>query len=187
MRLDYRITTLSALAIGTLALSACGGGDTIEAENESAEAVADRVADAGMKPNPGRWESEFKIVKMDMPGMPAELKGMMDEQIGQVETSVSCLTKEEAEKSEKDFFRPPERSGEECKYNSFKMGGGRLDADMTCEEGNATQNMRMSGTYGPDAYKMNVKADGNMGEQKMSMEMEIASKRVGDCDGSEKG
>lgn len=183
MRPDYRLATISVLAIATLALAGCGESGTVEAENESAEAVAAKVAKADLKPSAGRWETQMKIVSMDMPGMPPEMQGMMKDQLGKVETSVSCLTKEEAAKSEKEFFKPSQSS--DCIYNSFTMGGGKIAADMTCNDKNSTQNMQMSGTYGAEAYAMKVKADGNMGPQEMSMEMEIASKRVGECDGKE--
>ncbi|MCB2061772.1 MAG: DUF3617 domain-containing protein [Novosphingobium sp.] len=182
---NFRIAALAAFSLGVAPLAGCSSQDSIESKDESAESVAAKVAGAGIRPNPGRWEAQFKIVKMDMPDMPPELQAMFKEQLGKVETSISCLTEEEAEKAEEDFFRPPETKGDECKYNSFDISGGKIEADMTCADGDATQNMKMSGTYGPDAYAMTVAADGNMGEQKMAMEMEIQSKRVGDCDGSE--
>lgn len=187
MKIDCRHLAICLLAAGSLGLAGCGGSDTVEAENESVEAVAAKVAKSDVKPAAGRWESQFKIVAMDMPGMPAEMQGMMKEQLGKVQTSVSCLTKEEAEKAEKEFFKPPEAQGDECKYNKFRMGGGSIEADMTCKDRDNTQNMKMTGTYGSDAYAMKVVADGSMGPQKVSMTMEIDAKRVGDCDGSEKG
>jgi hypothetical protein len=185
MTRTIRLASLSALAIGMLALSACDSGDKIEAENESAESVAEKVAKSDIRPNPGRWESQMKIVKMELPGMPPEMQGMMKSQLGKLQTSASCLTKEEADKSEQDFFKPPKAS--DCKYNSFSMGGGEIEADMTCQENGSAQNMKMSGTYGEDAYAMQVTADGKIGDQAMSMAMEVASKRVGECDGSEEG
>jgi hypothetical protein len=180
-----RLASLSALAIGLLALSVCGSDDKIEAENESAESVAEKVAKSDIRLNPGRWESQMKIVKIELPGMPPEMQGMMKSQLGKLQTPVNCLTKEEAEKSEQGFFKPPKTS--ERKYNSFSMGGGKIEADMTCQENGSAQNMKMSGTYGEDAYAMQVTADGKIGDQAMSMGMEVASKRVGDCDGSEDG
>ena len=169
MRFDTSLVSLAVLAIGTAALSACG---------DSKESV---------QPKAGRWEAEFKIVKMDMPGMPPELKGMLDAQIGKVETSVSCLTKEEAEKAEENLFRPPNTEGDECKFDKFEVADGKIEGEMKCEKGNQKQDMKLTGTYGPEAYSMNVVADGEQAGQKVSVEMEISSKRVGECDGSEKG
>lgn len=185
MTRSIRLASISVLVLGALAVSACGSGDNIEARNESAESVAEKVAKADIRPSPGRWESNMKIVKMELPGMPPEAQGFLKSQLGKVQSSVSCLTEEEAAKSEQDFFKPPKAS--DCKYNNFSMGGGKIEADMTCQDKGSSQNMKMSGTYGSDAYAMQVSADGNMQGQAMSMAMEVESKRVGDCDGSEKG
>ena len=179
-----RLASISILAAATLTLAGCGDSGTGEAGSEGESAKPAAASD--IKPEPGRYEAKFKIVKMDMPGLPPELEGMFKDQLGKIETSVSCLTKEEAEKAEENFFKPPKTGGDDCKYNDFKIGGGKISADMTCQDGPAKQDMKMEGSYSADGYAMNVKADGNMGEQKMSMEMEIDSKRVGDCDGTEK-
>lgn len=183
MKRNIPLSSLAVLVLGTMALAACGKSDKVEAKNESVDSVAQKVAKSGMRPTPGRWESQMKLTKMEIAGMPEEMQGIMKNQLGKVTTSVSCLTKEEANKSEKDFFKPPKSSG--CKYNSFSMGDGELQADMTCKDDNGTQNMKMMGTYGAQAYQMKINADGNMGGQKTSMAMEVTSKRVGDCDGSE--
>ncbi|MGE3692020.1 MAG: DUF3617 domain-containing protein [Novosphingobium sp.] len=183
MPFDFRLGSIAVLAMGAFALAGCGGGD----KSEPAKDGAKPAAMADIKPAPGRYEAQFKLTKMEMPGMPAGLQEMFKEQLNKVETSVSCLTKEQAEKAEQDFFRPPETSGNECKYSNFEMGGGKIAAQMTCQEGNMKQDMVMTGTYGADAYAMHIKADGNQGNQKMSVEMEVASRRVGDCDETEKG
>ncbi|MCX7863985.1 MAG: DUF3617 family protein [Novosphingobium sp.] len=187
MRWIDRLRPACVLAAGLLVLAGCGKGDTVEAGNESVQSVAAKVAKSDVRPAPGRWESQFRIVAVDMPGMPPEMQGMMKEQLGKAQTSVSCLTREEAERAEKEFFKPPETAGDECTYNTFRMGGGSIEADMTCKDKDNTQNMRMTGTYGSDAYAMKVVADGSMGPQKVSMTMEIDAKRVGECDGSETG
>ena len=84
MTRSIRLASISVLVTGALAVSACGGGDTIEAENESVEAVAEKVAKADVRPNPGRWESKMKIVKMELPGLPAEAQGMMKSQLAPI-------------------------------------------------------------------------------------------------------
>ena len=162
---------------------AYGKSDNIEAKNESAESVAAKVAKSGINPSPGRWESQMKLVKMEMPGMSPELQGMMKDQMSKVPTSVSCLTKEQAEKANGEMFKQGDLS--DCKYNSFSMGDGKLEADMTCKDDQGSQNMKMAGTYSSEAYTMQMTAAGNMGGQEMSMEMEVASRRVGECDGKE--
>lgn len=183
MAFTFRRTSLAAAALASIALAGCGSSDTIEAENESAESVAKKVADSDIKPRPGKWESKMTIEKVEIPGMPPEMQEMMKSQMGKVEVSASCLTQEELDENEGEFFKPGDQSG--CTYNSFKMGGGEIDADMTCEDQGMKQNMKMTGTYGDDSYTMNVSADGEIQGQPMSMAMSIESNRVGECDGTE--
>jgi hypothetical protein len=52
MRLLIALPLLAAVA-----LTACNKGGSVQAENESAESVAKKVAAADIKPLPGRWES----------------------------------------------------------------------------------------------------------------------------------
>ncbi len=184
MKTDFRIAALGAAAFAAFAVAGCSSkDDVIVAENESVEEVAAKVAKADIRPAPGRWESKMTIDKIEMPGLPPEVQGMMKKQMGKVQTSISCLTKEEAEKVDGEFFKPGDQSG--CKYNKFVMGGGKVEADMTCEQGPVTQNMKMSGTYGEDAYVMQVSANGKTQGQPMSMAMTVESRRVGECDGKE--
>lgn len=184
MNPSMRNVTLALLACAGLSLAACSGQeDTIEAENESVESVAAKVAKSDIRPRAGRWESRMTIDKMEIPGVPAEMQGMMKQQLGKVQTSVTCLTEEEASKPEADFFQPGD-SG--CTYDSFSMGGGEIDAEMTCTAQGQTQKMTMAGTYSEEAYDMKVSADGQVAEgQPMSMAMTIASQRVGECTGDE--
>jgi len=180
-----RLTAFTTVAIGALALASCGSADTIEAENESVESVAAKVAEADIHPSPGKWVSKMTIEKIEIPGLPPEVQGMMKSQMGKVNESSSCLTPEEAEKPDADFFQPGPDSG--CTYNSFKMGGGKIAADMTCEQEGMAQNMKMAGTYGEESYAMKVSADGNMQGQPMSMTMSVESRRVGECDAEGEG
>lgn len=182
MTIDLRLCALSALA--SLALAGCGSKeDKVVAEDASVEEVAEQVAKADLRPMPGRWESKMTMEKIELPGMPAEMQGAMQQQLGRVQTSISCLTKEQAEKPDGEFFKPANDSG--CKYNKFEMGGGTIEADMTCAEGPMTQTMKMTGTYSKQAYAMKVSAEGKMQGQPMSMAMSVESKRVGECDGKE--
>lgn len=179
----HRLAVLGAASLAVSALAGCGGSETIEAEDESVESVAERVAESDIKPRPGMWESKVTLEKVEIPGMPADMQGMMKEQLGRVTVSSSCLTPEEVDKPDADFFQLGEESG--CKYNSFKMGGGKIDADMTCEQQGMQQNMKMTGTYNEEAYTMQVSADAEMEGRPMSMAMTVESHRIGECDDSE--
>ncbi|MFM9937755.1 MAG: DUF3617 domain-containing protein [Novosphingobium sp.] len=175
-----------ALALSAaLVLAGCGSGKTVTATNESVSGVAKKVADAGLKFNPGRWESTMKFVKLDMEGMPPEAQAMMSKVMGKDRTFASCLSKEEAEKPEAKFFG---QADERCKYDSFSMGGGKIDAKMSCKSEQGVQAMTMAGTYTPDAYDMTMAINGQGPNGKtMSMTMALSSKHNGECTGKEEG
>lgn len=168
-----------------LALAGCGSGKTVTATNESVSGVAKKVAESGMKFNPGRWESTMKFVKLDMEGMPPEAQAMMSKVMGKDRTFASCLSKADAEKPEAKFFG---QADERCKYDSFTMGGGKIDAKMSCKSEQGVQAMTMAGTYTQDAYDMTMAINGQGPNGKaMSMTMAISSKHNGECTGKEEG
>jgi hypothetical protein len=179
-----RLPILPLIALSAaLALAGCGSEKTVTASNESVSDVAKKVSEAGMKFNPGRWESTMKFVKLDMEGMPPEAKDMMAKMMGKDRTFSSCLSKEEAEKPDAKFFG---QADARCKYDSFTMGGGKIDAKMTCKAEQGLQTMTMAGTYTPDSYEMTMGIAGNGPEGKaMSMEMQVSAKHAGDCTGKE--
>lgn len=173
--------------IPLLLLAACGDDSTVEKKNASTAEVAKSVADAGMKLKPGRWELTMNFKKLDVEGMPPEARQAMQQMLGQSRTFASCLTREEADKPDGSFFG---QQGEECRYDSFTMGGGRIDAAMTCKgDGSgagASAKMKMAGTYSADAYDMTMDMDGTAPNgKKMAMQMAMTSKHVGECKGDE--
>ncbi|MEI6643007.1 MAG: DUF3617 domain-containing protein [Novosphingobium sp.] len=177
-----QIATALALS-AALALAGCGNEKTVTATNESVSGVAKKVSDAGLKFNPGRWESTVKFVKLEMEGMPPEAQALMGKVMGKDRTFATCLTKEEAEKPDAKFFG---QADERCKYDSFSMGGGKIDAKMTCKAEQGVQTMTMAGSYTPETYQMTMSINGKGAEGKsMSMSMELAAKHNGACNGTE--
>jgi hypothetical protein len=63
------------------------------------------------------------------------------------------------------------------------MGDGKIDAAMHCNQQGTTQTMTMAGTYGPEAYSMNMtsKTEGGPSGEPMSMKMRVEAKRIGEC------
>ncbi len=178
------ILPLAALSMA-LALAGCGSGKTVTATNESVSGVAKKVSEAGMHFNPGRWDSTMKFVKLEMEGMPPEAKEMMGKMLGKDRTFATCLTKEEAEKPDAKFFG---QADERCKYDTFAMGGGKIDAKMTCKAEQGAQTMTMVGGYTADTYQMTMSIDGKgPGGKAMSMQMQLSAKRSGECTGKEEG
>ena len=80
-----RYACLSAAALALLSLGACKK-EGVVAKDESVESVAKKVAASEVKPRPGRWESSMKLARMDMPGMPPQMKEAMSKQMGAVQT-----------------------------------------------------------------------------------------------------
>ncbi len=173
-----------ALALSAaLALGACSSEKAVTATDASVSDVAKKVAGSGLKFNPGRWESNMKFVKLEMEGVPPEAKAMMSKIMGKDRVFATCLTKEEAEKPEAKFFG---QADERCKYDTFTMGGGKIDAKMTCKGDGGMQTMTMAGSYTPDTYEMTMSINGQGMESKpMSMTMALSAKHSGACTGKE--
>jgi hypothetical protein len=170
-----------------VALSACGDDTAVEKKDASPAEVAKSVADAGMKLNPGRWEMKIKFAKFEVEGMPPEAKQAMQQMLGQERTSTSCLTKEEAEKPGGAFFG---QQSTDCRYDTFTMGGGKIEAAMTCKGqalgGGSEAKIKMAGTYSPSTYDMTMDMQGAAPNGKsMNMSMAVASKHSGECKGDE--
>lgn len=166
-----------------LPLAACGSKPEVDEKNASVEQVAESVREAsadGDLIRPGEWQSTVTIEEMGMPGMPPEAQEQMKRMVAQSHTSKSCVTPEEAKQPKGDFFG----ASENCRYDHFTMGGGKIDAEMHCTQEGMTQVMEMAGTYSPDAYQMRMttKAEGMPGPAAgMSMRMRVDAKRVGEC------
>lgn len=180
---SFRTATLAvATAIAVLSLAACKK-DSVVAKDESAASVAKKVQASNIKPLPGRWESSMKFEKMDLPNLPPQAKEAMNKQMKVAQTFASCLTPEEANKPNGSFFQ---KGAENCNYEHFVMADGKIDAAMTCKERNTEVKMTMAGSYSESNYDIQVKSQGEMQPgMPMSVEMSIASRRTGDCNGSE--
>lgn len=174
------------LIAAALPLTACNESPQVDERNATAGEVAEKVREAGGDQsliNPGLWQSKVTIEKFDVPGMPPEMvqrmKTMMAER--QEHGSETCLTAEDVKRPKEDFFAG---KNNECRYDHFKMGGGRIDAAMRCGKGGETQVMQMAGTYSPDSYQMqtSMRMDAGSGPAAgMSMTMRIEAQRVGEC------
>ena len=179
-----RSIQFAAVPLIALALAGCGKEKAVDAHNESPDAVATKVAEAGtLHFNPGRWETTMKIEKLDMGNVPAEAKQMMQGMMGKSHTITSCLTKEEAEKPAPKFFG---EKSDKCTYEHFTMGGGSVDAKLNCAAAEGVQAITMKGAYTADTYQMTVNTTGGGSHGvKMDMTMSMDAKRVGDCTGTE--
>ncbi|MBW8784617.1 MAG: DUF3617 domain-containing protein [Novosphingobium sp.] len=172
----------AGLGLVALALAGCNRDKAVEAHNASPQAVASKVAAADIRLAPGRWESTTRIEKMDMGQMPPEARAMMQKALGTEQHMATCLTPEQAAKPKGDFFH----GDPSCTYEHFAMGGGKIDAAMTCKRPSGTQRMTVAGSYDAQTYQMHVTSEGSTGPgMPMNMAMAITAHRVGDCTGKE--
>ena len=175
----YAILPLATL----LTLAACNSEPEVDLDNASQEEAAQAVADAGGSDifvNPGRWQTTVTLEEMNVPGMPAQMAEQMKAQMNAVETTESCLTREEAQRPREDFFAGAQ---DNCRYDRFTMAGGRIDAAMTCQEGGASMTMTIDGTYSADSYAANstMTMSGAGADGGMTVKSRVEAKRLGDC------
>jgi hypothetical protein len=181
---------VALMIVAAGALAACNKSPEVHEKDASVAEVAKKVHEAGGDQSfgrPGLWQSKVTIEQFDVPGMPAEMaarmKSMMAER--QPHDFKTCLTPEDVKKPKEDFFAG---KNNECRYDHFTMGGGKIDAAMHCDGKQGTQVMEMAGTYSPDSYQMqtSMKASGDgKANAGMSMRMRIEAQRVGECTGEE--
>jgi hypothetical protein len=178
MRLVFCLVPVAALALG-----ACHSKPSIDAKNESPEAVASKMAATGMMPRPGRWQADLKFVSLDMPGMPPAAREAMSKSMDTTKSTFTCLTAERAAKLDGNFFQ---KAAPGCTYEHYTMADGKIDALMTCPPGHGPTRMAMTGTYGNDVYNISIKGSSEMAKgMAMNIEMAVTSRRVGECDGTE--
>ena len=167
-----------------LALAACSTEPEVDVENATIEDVANQVAEAtddkGNFIRPGKWSSTMTVEELTAPGMPPEFAERMKSTMGTGQSAESCLTQEEARKPKEEFFAG---RNNQCRYDHFKMGDGKIDAKMRCSQGGVSQVMEMDGSYSPNSYamRMSTRTEGGGPTAGMSMRMRIDAKRVGEC------
>ena len=166
-------------------LTACNKGPTVELHNATGNQVAQAVTKAGVMNSgtmiePGLWQAKTDVQEMNMPGMPPDFATKMKQSMADRNNQVNsrCVTPDEV-KSPKMFAED-----KSCKFQHFTIGGGKIDAQMVCNEEGSALTTSMSGTYTPTSYSMDVSSAGSGGAQNgMRMKMHVDSHRVGDCTG----
>ena len=170
-------------------LVACGNEPEVKMENASVGEVAHEMrkqaaGDEGFV-NPGKWQQTVTLLEVDAPGMPPEAKQMMQQAMDRSQVHEVCLTPEQAKNPKEDFFTGADQN---CRYEHFNWGGGKIDLKLNCKHPQATQTMAMVGSYQPDNYTLTMTATnhGAVPQGEMTMKMKVDAKRVGACDGKEK-
>ncbi len=179
--------TKAIILLPFLLLAACDSGPTVSATNASVAEVAAKVDAARLDETffrAGKWTVKGQIDDIKVPGMPPELAAQMKARGQAMPGTQSCISEADAKKPAADFFT----GNKSCKYDHFTMGDGKIDARMRCGIGGGTQLTTMTGTYGPETYRMamttamEAPAQGSAsGMQGMTMKLSVEGKRIGEC------
>ncbi|MGP1352681.1 MAG: DUF3617 domain-containing protein [Parasphingopyxis sp.] len=179
------VNTLVAVAAPVALLGACSSGGDADADGDgeiSSEEAQAEMENADVSITPGQWEATVQLTEFDMPDMPEEMRGMMQEQMGQAQTSTSCITEEEAANPEANMFGD---ENDDCTYTDFDMSGGTILIAGTCQaEGMpGGMTMRMEGSYTETSYDMTMNMDMDTGPMgPMTMAGQVSGRYLGpDC------
>ena len=163
-------------------------GPKVSATNASIEEVANKVEAARQDMDflrAGKWVTKGRIDELSAPGMPAELAERMKQSGRNMPGTESCMTEDDVRKPGPDFFT----GNKSCRYDHFTMGGGKIDARMRCSAAGGSQLTTLTGSYGPDSYRLamatameNPAGGPATGMEGMTMKLSVEGKRIGDCD-----
>ena len=178
-------TAMTMMALTLLA--GCNRSPTIEATNATQAEVANQMAAAGGAESfvrPGKWATTVSIDAMDAPGIPPEAAARMKAFSAKGHTVETCLTPEEAKKPSPAMLGG---NNDQCRYDHFKLGDGKIDVLMRCSgagpQKTASQVMKMTGAFDDNSYHMAMESVSGAGSAgAMSMKMHLDAKRVGECD-----
>lgn len=159
------------LVVPALTIAGCSNEKTVTATNASVEEVQNQVAAAGgaISMKPGQWEGTASV-KMPTAG-------------GQTATQPikACITEDQVKPGSNPFAG---QLGQGCKYDHFKMDGGKIDAAMTCDIQGMKMKTAVNGEFTPESYKINSTSEasgGPAGAAGMKTETVIEARRTGDC------
>lgn len=152
------------MLVAPLALAACNSQPAVSAKNASVAQVAAQVkaSNQNIKFEPGEWANRTEILAFDMPGAKdSRLAEVMKRAMAKSEatTYTHCVTPDEANKPTADMFAG--QNNGECRYDHFSMGGGKIDAAMTCNREGGTSHMAMNGSYTPTSFDMTFEMKGS--------------------------
>lgn len=175
------------LIAGVASLAACNQSPQVDMRNASVSEVAQRAREAGASTyiHPGQWQTKVTVEEMSFPGMTPEMQAQMKGIMGRQQnvTVEHCISAEEAKRPGGRFFTGKEP--ENCRYDRFTMGGGKIEAVMRCEaKPSGSMTMTVSGTYTPD--RSTTRADMSMtgGSQGgMRIRSVTENRRIGECTG----
>jgi hypothetical protein len=176
----------AVLITGTALLAACSGEPSVDMQNDSVEQVAAEVGKAAGTEQyirHGQWRTEVTVEDIDFPGMPARAQAQMKTVFTQQHniTVDSCVSPEQAKRPDGGFFTG--KDSKNCRYDSFTMSGGKIDAVMRCRgEGATEMTLKIAGTYTPDSSSTRSEMTVSSREGGMTIKSLVEGRRIGDCE-----
>lgn len=171
------------MILPVMALSAaCSSEPDVTVNNASVEQVQQKVAAAGgrMQMRPGRWEGTMTVRNASPAGVGEGKPG---------ETSTQPIKLCAGQQSAGNPVITQMQEG--CRYDSFKLVGGKLDAIMTCARPEVTLKNKLTGEFTADTYKIRSLTEATAESAGplagVKAESTIDARRTGDCRGDEGG
>lgn len=158
-----RFLTVAAMG-ALLAVAGCGKAD-----------------DGPVKREAGNWKTSVKVVKLDVKGMPDEMKQGMTQMIESAGGVDQCLTQAQVDKEDlaTELSKGPGNGGE-CTWSKKNVSGGKVDVAGTCTANGQKVDMAMTGAI--EAKKTDVTIsttnDGPMGGEVV---LQMVSNHTGPC------
>jgi hypothetical protein len=151
-----------------------------------ATAGCSKTENAGgtVKREAGNWKTDVKLVKFDVPGMPAEMKDGMAKMMEGASGMDQCFTQEQVDKEDiaAELAKGPGNGGE-CKWSKKDVSGGKIDVAGTCTANGQTVDMAMAGTMEAKKTDVTITTKGKMptGQGEMEMVLQMTSTHTGPC------
>lgn len=174
------------LGMALLGAAACGQEPEVSLKNATPEQVAAEVKKSAplgeMRFDPGEWRVETRMQDVVAEGMPPQVVQQMKASMSGVTSEAQCLTPEQASRPSSEMFAGKQRG--RCKYETFEMSGGKLNATLSCPDvSGAKMAMTMDGSYEKRSYTVDaaMRIDSPTPGQSMTVKMQSKGTRVGEC------
>ncbi|HEX8483001.1 MAG TPA: DUF3617 domain-containing protein [Allosphingosinicella sp.] len=159
--------------------TAAGTGSGVVGEGAAAAKGSGAASGSAVNLQPGEWEMKMEVVNVKVEGLPEGVAEAMKKETGKA--SRTCMTPEEAKGPKGDLFTKDNPGN--CKSEGFAWVNGRIQGKTVCqgEGGTGKTEMTMDGRYTPQSMDMTMKSDTDMMGKKMTMEMRMTGRRLGEC------
>lgn len=124
---------------------------------------------------PGQWEMNVSVVRVDAPGMPKGLNPTLPPP----QTTRACITPEQARSPGPGLAGGVQSSA--CASDDYRMADGRISGTMTCTREGVNVRATVSGTYTRETMDLTMNTQSQVAGQNMQMESRHAGRRTGEC------